>query len=95
MALALIALRVQNIYELGAFAYSVYGEEKKDKGVWLGDVKYIDQSSTATCYIRTNTLAPDGIPCPLLLYRYHGRGILLTIDWKVDTIQKEYCTVGK
>ena len=30
--------------------------------VWLGDVKYIDQSSTATCYIKTNMLAPGGIP---------------------------------
>lgn len=36
MALGLIALRVQNMYKLGVFAYSVYGEGKKDKGGLAG-----------------------------------------------------------
>jgi len=60
VALVLIALIVQNMSGLGAFAH--VGRERKDKRVWLDEVKCIDQSSMATRYIRTSTLTPGGIP---------------------------------
>jgi len=79
--------------ELGAFASIGRGKGTKGFGWVMRNI--LIKVVRPLAILRPICLLRVAYRSPLLLYRYHGHGILLTIDWKVDTIQKESCTVGK